>query len=134
MHRIYLAGATSRAAELKQYAEAIRAYGHTITSRWHEFALTDAQPGHARLTQRDMYDIGSSNWLICFSGWPRRPDSGEAEFEELVEFGIALALGKRVILVGRKPNGYFDLDGMDHYSNFQSLITSVFMGSGPEEQ
>lgn len=108
--KIYLAAAFSRRDELKAYRDKLVADGHTVTSSWLDcewgsqgYASTHCPPDQrAAWVQRDLGDIDSCDTVISFT----EPvgSTGGRRGGRHVEFGYALALGKRLILVGEPEN------------------------------
>lgn len=111
--KIYLAGAYATRDALKQVAQRFEVEGHDITSRWLE-ATHDILPGTvgaaldhddelvSRRAQEDFEDIGSASALVVFVPGPGvlQGNTGGRH----VETGYALALGKRVVVVGVAEN------------------------------
>ena len=77
--------------------------GHTITSRW----LTEDQTGMSdRNARGDLEDIAAADLLLALhpEDWHDRGTGGRH-----VEFGYALALGKQIVLLGRRTNNFHHL-------------------------
>jgi len=97
---VYLSGRFGWREELNRYREELAQLGVEVTSRW----LTDPTPdltdeAWRLLASKDREDIERAEAFVLFADSSR--DSGGGRH---VEFGIALALGKRVIVVGEIEN------------------------------
>src|SRR3990167_6344379 len=116
---IYLAARYSRREELLSYKADLEAAGHTVPARWllgehqaHDGALeveaaTESMPAVARLfAEEDVEDLRAADLLIAFSEPPR---SGNSRGGRHVEFGMALAWGKPIIVVGPAENVFHTL-------------------------
>ena len=122
--RIYLAARYSRRLELCGYAEELRAAGHAVECRWllgnhqHEGAAdveraTKSVPLAGRpFAEDDWKDVLASDALIAFSEEPR---SSASRGGRHVEFGLALAWGMRVVLVGPRENVFHTLPQVEHF-------------------
>jgi len=77
--------------------------GHEITSRWLK-APDEMNDNYAR---EDLQDVADAEMLLALhpDGWEDRGTGGRH-----VEFGYALALGKQVVLVGKRSNIFHHLD------------------------
>ena len=104
MNSVYLSARFERRDELNQYRLELEALGLKVTSRWLE---TDPPPGR-RLTEEewqalaavDCEDVQRATWFIGFSD-PPELRHGMARH---VEYGMAVALGRRVIVVGEREH------------------------------
>jgi nucleoside 2-deoxyribosyltransferase len=87
--------------ELREVARDLRgglqAMGITVVARWLDVAAQDSD-GAAR---EDLEDIDASDAVVLLnpSGWARRGTGGRH-----VEFGYALAQGKRLVILGDRTN------------------------------
>ena len=119
---IYLAARYSRRAELVAYRALLEALGHTVTSRWlhgnHQID-DDGLEGDGtraereRFAQEDYEDVCRAELLIAFTEPPR---TGPTRGGRHVEFGIAIALEKRVLVVGPRENGIYCLPWVAVYA------------------
>lgn len=116
--RVYLASRFSRREEMVRYAEELKARGHEVDARW----LTD--PHHrvsgrhedaefnAGLAEHDYEDISKCDVLILFN------DKDGGRGGRYVELGLALAWGKRVMLVGERTNVFTFLGRVEYAGTF----------------
>ena len=115
----YLAGRYSRIDELNCYAMELRSRGHRVEARWllgnnqvHDGALAveaaeDDVPDMGRLfAQDDLADVQAADLVICFTEPPRSIHSRGGRH---VEFGLALALRKRIVVIGPRENVFYCL-------------------------
>ena len=111
--RAYLAAAYRRKDEIHGYALALRAIGVEVVSTWdqEDYAPTVALgevpgPVLAAIAEKDLRDLHAADTLIFFTE-PQdvQPPRGGRH----VEFGIALALGHRLIVVGERENIFHHL-------------------------
>lgn len=105
--KIYLAGRYGRRKELLGYAEQLKATGHEITSRWlwMDRDAEDQCPTPAmqrEWAREDIEHLRAADVVISFTESGEVP--GAARGGRHVEFGIALALGKVNVVVGRTEN------------------------------
>jgi hypothetical protein len=105
MRSVYFAARYARQAELNQYRAELEALGCEVTSRW--LTVASRRPGVAyseedwqRLAVVDQEDVLAADALVCFSEDEGLGGNGGRH----VELGMAVALGKQVILVGRREH------------------------------
>lgn len=83
-------------------ASVLEAHGHAITSKWHykEFKASQEHTPDERecIAEDDVSDVNRADALVLIAG-PDRYSGGK-----FVEAGIALAWGKRVVIIGRREN------------------------------
>ena len=111
--RIYLASAYQRRDRLREYAADLQQLGWHVTSTWlSTTAPLDVKIGSisatesAFLAQRDIEDIKRADIFLTFteSESGRYPSGGRH-----VEFGMAMALHKPILIVGPKENVFHTL-------------------------
>lgn len=107
--KIYLAGRYSRRDELRAVREKLLRAGHVVTSNWldtewegKDDSGSSAAPPEYREKHavEDMDDVLRADCVVSFTEPARSGGRGGRH----VEFGIALAAGKRVIVVGHREN------------------------------
>lgn len=119
MKTVYLAARYSRREELCEYREHIQSMGFLVQARWleggHQLADNgdpigeggealvegDAHGTSAKFARDDWEDVTSAEIVISFTEPPRSKANRGGRH---VEFGIALARGARVIVVGYREN------------------------------
>lgn len=143
--RCYLAARYSRHEELRQYANQLEKLGHEVTSRWingeHE-ALGGDLLGKGdsefarRCLEEDLEDLFAADTLIAFTEpacTGSFPCGGVARGGRHVEFGIALALNMRIIVVGPIENIFHTAQGIRHYETFDRLYLDLYVPGLSEE-
>lgn len=137
MTAIYLAARYSRRLELCAYADELRDAGHTITSRWlaggHQapdqgpdpalgvFALAERR----RFAEEDWADLMAADWFVAFTEPVR---SGPSRGGRHVELGAALAVGKRVVIVGYRENVFTCLNQVEFHETWESARDALIGG------
>ena len=106
--KIFIAASYSKKVSVWEAAEILESRGHDVVSTWHqEIYLPTVQLGELAddalrdLAVRDIKELSSCDALVFFAEpQENQPPRGGRH----VEFGIALALGKRVIVIGKAEN------------------------------
>ena len=123
--RVYLAARWERQEEMQRYSEQLRAEGIEVVSAWTEIdsPSSDGYTGIARdhralQAMMDVQQLVSANVLVLFSDVGNPDPRGEKH----VESGIALALGKRVLLVGSAENVFHSLPDVEHFPGWVDCL------------
>lgn len=129
MH-IYLAARYSRHKEMETYAAVLEDAGHHVTSRWihgdHDIKDSDRHKDaerNERLAIEDMTDITKSECVISFTEDPKtakskRPSKGGMH----VEFGLGLALNKRMVVIGPRVHIFHWLPNVEIYDTLEAFL------------
>lgn len=129
--RIYLASRYSRFRELQGYRAELESAGHTITSRWinGDHQIDDAglstqakESERIRFAQEDRDDLLGADWVVSFTEAPRSSNSRGGRH---VEHGIALALGKRVVVVGHRENVFHCLPEVEFFATWKDAFAAL---------
>lgn len=133
--RVYLASRYSRRQEMNIYADQLREYGYIIDVRWlvdnHQApddtleineTVDTSNNIAAVFAQDDVEDLMASDIVISFSEEPRSTHSRGGRH---VEFGMALALNKQIIVVGPRENIFHTLPGIKHYETWDEALNSL---------
>ncbi|PWT80207.1 MAG: hypothetical protein C5B44_05730 [Acidobacteria bacterium] len=124
-----MAARYSRRDEIRTYAtEAIRA-GLEVTSTWLQenhplgVQLGDVTYLEKRdIAQRDMADIEQAEALVFFAeDAGKQPPRGGRH----VEFGIAVAQGKEIFVVGAQENVFHYLPGVYHFASWGEALARI---------
>jgi hypothetical protein len=115
--RIYLASRYSRKLEMREYAKQAEQCGIRVGTDWLQ------EPEHpdsnlsdlnvetlAKYAQKDWWDIGACDVFVFFA---ENPLIGTPRGGRHTEFGIALSLGKKIVVIGEPENIFHYLPGID---------------------
>lgn len=129
MTSVYLAGRFASAPMLELQAGEFRAAGHTVTSRWHTGSHGDPHGDvdlnaydMPRYTVEDLDDIRAADTIVSFT------QDGGGRGGRHVEFGVALALGKRLVLVGPREHVFHTLAHVEQYDTVAGAIHALGCG------
>jgi nucleoside 2-deoxyribosyltransferase len=140
MKKIYLAASYSRRLELCEYRKQLNELGYTVQARWldgkHQISdngmplgdngesLIEASDNEgnnalrAKFANDDVEDVMSADMVINFTEPPR---SGASRGGRHVECGIAIALGKKVIVVGYRENLFHWLTCIEFHETWEGV-------------
>lgn len=137
---VYLASRYSRWDEMRGVRDVLTALcGVEVTSRWidhHGGALPTSIPADAlnadpgsctQYAVADWDDLAKSDTVISFTC-----GSG-GKGGRHVEFGIALALGKRCIVVGPREHVFHTMPQVEWYPDWPRLVMALTRAQGPVE-
>jgi hypothetical protein len=128
--KIYLCSRYSRRQELVGVREELLRRGHTVTSRWLDTAWEEkdgtgssAAPAEYReeFAINDMVDVMKADCLIAFTEGERSGSRGGRH----VEFGIALARGLHLIIVGTPENLFHHHPRVKQFDTVESAMKSL---------
>ncbi len=129
---IYIAGRYESLDMLQGWATYLVEDGHGISSRWlsgaHDFAVDSAgqkiRAGgeEARWAAEDMEDVCRAEVLLVFS--PKNHFC-TGRGGRHVEVGLALGLGKRILLVGERENVFHHLPQIEQYDSFNAARAAL---------
>ena len=127
--RVYLAARYERQHEMRKYAEQLRAEGIEVISTWVEFESPSSDGfsglGADRRALQAMLcvqQVAACNLVTVFSDVPHGPDPrGGKHFE----MGAALALGKRVLLVGKPEHIFHELSDVEQYERWEECFARI---------
>jgi len=133
--RVYLSARFSRQQELRSYAEQLRAEGIEVVSAWHDLESPSSDGfsgvGEERLrwlAMMDLQQLVGTNAVVVFS------DRGVQHFgsqmrgmdgEKHLESGVALALGRRILLVGEVENKYQHLPDVERFPAWPECLARI---------
>ncbi len=126
--KVYLAARYSRHPEMRQIAADLRRLGHEVTARWihghHEYDPAEAERAEAagilspvEIATDDITDLLAADAVISFTEHPNA--HGRNRGGRHVEFGIALATGKRLMIVGPCENVFHHLPAVEWYPTWR---------------
>ena len=117
--KVYLAAPFSMARQVEtQYAQDLARRGLPVVSQWHRLPHpTDL----GRAAERDLEDILEAHTFILLANLRSRANRGGRH----VEFGFALARGKRIIVVGAHQNLFHYLPNVEVYPTWGLCLDSL---------
>lgn len=134
--KIYLASRYSRFREMQGYREELERAGHVVTSRWingdHQIddqgLSTQAKEAERiRFASEDRDDLVTADCVVSFTEAPRSSNSRGGRH---VEHGMALALGKRTIVVGYRENVFHCLPEVEFFPAWQDARAALAQDDG----
>jgi hypothetical protein len=134
MHAIYLCARYGRRTELQGYAVQLQAAGYAVTSRWLldppdsiDTGAIQLPPAVAqRVAQVDTADVHRADTLLCCT---EAPDSPYGRGARWVEYGLALAWNKRLLVVGPDENVFVSL-AHQRFVTFADALTWLSLQEG----
>jgi nucleoside 2-deoxyribosyltransferase len=127
--KIYLAAKYSRNPEMRIFRDHIEGVcGHLVTSRWiegkHDISEdADKDSQRTRFAEEDLQDLRHSDLVLWFSE-PEKIE-GRNRGGRHVEFGIALAYGIPIIVIGRKENVFHWLPQVRHLKSLGDALNLI---------
>jgi hypothetical protein len=134
MTKIYLAARYSRNDEMRGVRDVLHGLGFEVTSRWIDLH-TDVMGDHATsfdaatlnttpercapIGQHDLRDLERADWVINFTCGTGGKGGRH------VEFGVGLAIGKRMFVVGPRENVFHTLAGVEHFPTWRDFVIRV---------
>ncbi len=119
--KIYLAASVTYAEETAAIAEDIRNIGHEVTSHWHDsvplggFLGSEEIENYQAKSQSgafmDMSGILDADLIVVFT--KKTSTTGGMH----VEFGIAIGLEKKIVVVGRRVNVFMMIPSVRNVAN-----------------
>lgn len=114
---IYLASKFRRYEEMVGYADELRGLGYEVTSRWitahagPDLDLDD--PRFPQFALDDIEDVRAADTLISFTA------GGGGRGGRHTEFGMGIALGKRLIIVGPREHVFHTLPQVERVDTWE---------------
>lgn len=126
-NKIYLSARFDRQEELREYADVLNKKGIEITSRWlwmpAAFAASTLEFKDI-CASMDLKDVRRSDIVISFTGDPKKTSMGGRH----IEFGIGLALERRMIVIGERENVFHFIHDVEVYPDFETFLTQTLGG------
>lgn len=134
MLKVYLAARYSEKHEMFAQAEIFRGRGIEVTSSWLEeshaptIQMSDIAVDDLTFYARnDIRDIESADWLVFSSVEPTTPTVRGGRH---VEFGYALAKGKKILVVGPEENIFHHLPAIQHVNDWETALNFLVTQQG----
>lgn len=131
MADIYLAARYSRFPEMLRAAKQLTVHGHAVTSHWilgkHEspaYSQALGRPFMPLGAQEDPEALVATEIVIAFTEPPEEPPSW-GRGGGYIECAMALALGKRCIVVGYRENVLHWLEKIEFYETWQACLATL---------
>ena len=121
MRVVYLGARFSRRFELQGYRGDLQRLGFTVTSRWVDLRQ-EVEADAAQCAKIDLEDLDIADTVIAFGDEPR---SNRSRGGHWVEFGYALAQGRRMILVGHRENVFTFLPLVEFYATWPEALRAL---------
>lgn len=125
--KFYLASRYSRRAELCRYRDMLVSMGQEVTTRWLDGdyptdpngrSLVAPDEVRAKVAAEDMADVLAADVFVAFTEPARNDGRGGRH----VEFGIAVASGKRLVVIGEAENVFYMLPGVRRFSTWDQYV------------
>jgi hypothetical protein len=122
MRSVYFAARYTRREELNRYRVELEALGIEVTSRWlameprSGFEYSNEEWRDLALV--DQEDVLAADMLVCFAEEPGEGGNGGRH----VELGMALALGRDVVVVGRREHIFHRLPEVTVVQSWQEAL------------
>jgi nucleoside 2-deoxyribosyltransferase len=114
--KVYIAAKFEQQAEVCDKATELEHLGMEVTSRWR---FEDGTIPLAACAQMDLDDVKDADVLLLLTS------GGKSGGGKHVETGYAIALGKRVIMVGPKENVFHNLPVITIYDRWEQAIDEL---------
>lgn len=131
MSAVYIAARFSRRPEANALARELQNRGHSITSRWVKPETDHVLPTgisrqaedseRRRFAMEDMDDVRQCDWCISLMEEPRSNTRGGRH----IEFGVALALNKKLTIIGPRETVFHHLDDIEQYNTIDEFVASL---------
>ena len=126
---MYIASRFARRDEMKGIAAELEGHGFEVTSRWLDSASAllpdelDATGRAAALAMMDLEDVHRAGICVAFTEPPEETTPGRGGRH--TEFGIAVALGLRVVLVGPREHVFHCLPSIENYATWDEARAAL---------
>jgi hypothetical protein len=120
--KIYLAARYDRRWQMLGVASMLERAGHEVTSRWIEGGWGE-DPAVVPAVEA-LHDLTRADCLVAFTEEPPIFPVGSSG-ERHVEFGIALATGKRLCVVGPHETIFHHLLSAERYATVTDLVAGL---------
>ncbi len=131
--RIYLAARFSRRHECHALGKELEKMGHVIVSRWtmpnsdHVIPVGQSEQAadkeRERFAMEDYEDLLDAQWTISLTETPRNNSRGGRH----VEFGMAIALGHTLTVIGPRETVFHHLPQVCHFDTVEEFLTSEWI-------
>lgn len=121
----YLAGRFGRKEEFLGYRKVLKKAGEQVQARWlteeTDMTVVDDEE-RERIAILDAEDVTKCDGVLCFTEDPDVEGPGRNRGGRHVELGLALALNKRVVVIGPRENVFCYLPNIEVFPDFQTFM------------
>lgn len=130
--KIYLAARYSAHPQMREVRDDLAKLGHEVTSRWIDMhdgkhatsfaveTLNEDPASCAKLGIHDVEDVQAADTVISFTAGSAGSKGGRH-----VEFGLALGLSKRLLVVGPREHIFHTLPQVEHHDTWVAALSSL---------
>jgi hypothetical protein len=115
--RFYFAARFSQRFTLRQFRQQLEALGHIVTSRWLDASGEDPE-ALALCAGEDLVDIVTADAVVNFTEPPRCNSRGARH----CEFGIGLALNKKLVIIGPREHAFHFLPEVECFASWADFL------------
>jgi len=120
--KIYLAASYVRRLEMLGYKQLLEEDGYIVTSEWVTGIHEQTPWTETTYAQHDLQCIREADIFMGFTE-PENVNSKYKRGGRHVEFGYAVAYGKRLVIVGPLENAFYHLLNVIQFSDFAKART-----------
>ena len=116
--KIYLSGPKSEKANLLNLAEKHLIGEYSMSSSWVNSIVKEdnfSPNENAQFAWDNFMDVAGSDMIVHFV-------DGDIDHEQFVNFGIAMALGKPQVVVGKSDIPHFHINGVIQVESFNQIF------------
>jgi hypothetical protein len=130
--KVYLAARYSRHPEMRGVRDVLTPLGYEVTSRWIDMhggkypssftpEILNSDPDYCgTLGQHDVEDVRAADLVISFTD-----GGGGGKGGRHVEFGIAVALGKELVVIGPREHIFHTLPEVRQYDTWTEFLFDI---------
>lgn len=116
---IYLAAKYARREEMEEIAiRLMNEYGYDITARW-VFGGEEGKT-YEDIAVFDLEDVATADTVVSFTEQPNMYTTGGRH----VEFGYAIATGKRLVVIGPRENVFHSFPTVEQFDTLNDWLRS----------
>lgn len=132
MMRWYLASRYSRHPEMQEHAKVLEEAGQETVCRWIHGSHDMQEDAHgnddrARFAIEDMEDLTMTDGVISFTEPPvaLKPVKTPSKGGRHVEFGLGIALNKRMVVIGPREHVFHFLPHVEVYDCLEEFLSQL---------
>lgn len=124
---VYLASRYEDRPRMQEWKAQLEAAGYVVSSRWingsHEINEDDkGDEERRRFAEEDLADLLAAGIFLCHSD---RSFFRSGRGGRHVEFGVAIATGKRILMVGERENVFHWLPRVEVFPTFDRALAAL---------